>query len=62
LNRLGGRVDGQPALTDALEQELDRQQVGAPHVMGVSLGGRLGLELARRKRRDRWSRLPRPDH
>jgi pimeloyl-ACP methyl ester carboxylesterase len=41
---------GVRALTDALEQELDRQRVDAPHVMGVSLGGRLGLELARRKR------------
>ena len=41
---------GVPALTDALERELDRQQVGVPHVLGVSLGGRLGLELARRKR------------
>ncbi len=41
---------GVPALTDALERELDRQQVGAPHVLGVSLGARLGLELARRER------------
>jgi pimeloyl-ACP methyl ester carboxylesterase len=41
---------GVPALTDAVEQELDRQGVEAPHVLGVSLGGRLGLELARRKR------------
>ena len=39
-----------PALTDAVEQELDRQRVGTPHVLGVSLGGRLGLELARRQR------------
>ncbi|WP_448612572.1 alpha/beta fold hydrolase [Modestobacter sp. URMC 112] len=43
-------VPGVPALTDALERELDRQQVGATHVLGVSLGGRLGLELARRQR------------
>ncbi|HEX2074885.1 MAG TPA: alpha/beta fold hydrolase [Geodermatophilus sp.] len=41
---------GVPALTDAVEQELDRQRVGVPHVLGVSVGGRLGLELARRKR------------
>ena len=41
---------GVPALTDALEKELDRPQVGAAHVLGVSLGGRLGLELARRQR------------
>ena len=41
---------GVEALTDAVEQELDRQAVPAPHVLGVSLGGRLGLELARRKR------------
>jgi pimeloyl-ACP methyl ester carboxylesterase len=41
---------GVPALTDAVQQELDRQQVGVPHVLGVSLGGRLGLELARRRR------------
>jgi pimeloyl-ACP methyl ester carboxylesterase len=38
------------ALTDAVEQELDRQGVTVPHVLGVSLGGRLGLELARRQR------------
>ncbi|MGY1823185.1 alpha/beta fold hydrolase [Geodermatophilus sp. SYSU D00079] len=37
-------------LTDAVEQELDRRGVGLPHVLGVSLGGRLGLELARRQR------------
>src|SRR3954469_23101955 len=38
------------ALTDAVEQELDRRGVTVPHVLGVSLGGRLGLELARRQR------------
>src|SRR3954468_1753574 len=38
------------ALTDAVEQELDRRAVTVPHVLGVSLGGRLGLELARRQR------------
>jgi pimeloyl-ACP methyl ester carboxylesterase len=37
-------------LTDAVERELDRHGVTAPHVLGVSLGGRLGLELARRQR------------
>ena len=39
-----------PALTDAVGQELDRRGVGTPHVLGVSLGGRVGLELARRGR------------
>ena len=39
-----------PALTDAIEGELDRQGMARPHVLGVSLGGRLGLELARRGR------------
>ena len=38
------------ALTDAVERELDRQEVAEPHVLGVSLGGRIGLELARRQR------------
>ncbi|MFD2091173.1 alpha/beta fold hydrolase [Blastococcus deserti] len=38
------------ALTDAVEQELDRRGVAEPHVLGVSLGGRIGLELARRQR------------
>src|SRR3954449_12588586 len=38
------------ALTDVVEQELDRRGVTVPHVLGVSLGGRLGLELARRQR------------
>jgi pimeloyl-ACP methyl ester carboxylesterase len=38
------------ALTDAVERELDRRGVTAPHVLGVSLGGRIGLELARRQR------------
>jgi pimeloyl-ACP methyl ester carboxylesterase len=37
-------------LTDAVERELDRQGVSAPHVLGVSLGGRIALELARRHR------------
>ncbi len=38
------------ALTDAVERELDRAGMAAPHVLGVSLGGRVGLELARRGR------------
>ena len=38
------------ALADAVEQELDRRGVTVPHVLGVSLGGRVGLELARRQR------------
>ncbi len=38
------------ALTDAVEQELDQRGVTVPHVLGVSLGGRVGLELARRQR------------
>ena len=38
------------ALTDAVEQELDRRGVTVAHVLGVSLGGRIGLELARRQR------------
>jgi pimeloyl-ACP methyl ester carboxylesterase len=37
-------------LTDAVERELDRHGVTGAHVLGVSLGGRLGLELARRHR------------
>ena len=38
------------ALTDAVERELDRQGIPMPHVLGVSLGGRIALELARRHR------------
>ena len=38
------------ALTDAVEQEMDRQQVSVAHLLGVSLGGRIALELARRHR------------
>ncbi|MBB3083948.1 alpha/beta fold hydrolase [Geodermatophilus sabuli] len=38
------------ALTDAVEQELDARGVGVPHLLGVSLGGRICLELAQRQR------------
>jgi pimeloyl-ACP methyl ester carboxylesterase len=38
------------ALTDAVERELDRQGISMAHVLGVSLGGRVALELARRHR------------
>lgn len=38
------------ALTDAVERELDRAGLAAAHVLGVSLGGRVALELARRGR------------
>jgi pimeloyl-ACP methyl ester carboxylesterase len=38
------------ALTDAVQQELDGQGIGRPNVLGVSLGGRIALELARRQR------------
>lgn len=38
------------ALTDAVERELDRAAMHRPHVLGISLGGRVGLELARRDR------------
>jgi pimeloyl-ACP methyl ester carboxylesterase len=38
------------ALTDAVQQELDDQGIGMPNVLGVSLGGRIALELARRQR------------
>ena len=38
------------ALTDAVERELDRRGVSVPHLLGVSLGGRIALELARRHR------------
>ena len=46
-------VDGRPtvrALTDALEADLDARGLATVHVLGNSLGGRLGLELARRGR------------
>jgi pimeloyl-ACP methyl ester carboxylesterase len=39
-----------PALTDAVVAALDREGVAAAHVLGISLGGRVGLELARRQR------------
>ena len=38
------------AITDAVERTLDAEQVGRVHVLGNSLGGRLGIELARRGR------------
>ena len=38
------------ALTDAVERELDRHGMPVAHVLGVSLGGRIALELARRHR------------
>jgi pimeloyl-ACP methyl ester carboxylesterase len=37
-------------LTDAVERELDRHGVRVSHVLGISLGGRIALELARRHR------------
>ena len=46
-------VEGRPtvgALADALEADLDARGLGAVHVFGNSLGGRLALELARRGR------------
>jgi pimeloyl-ACP methyl ester carboxylesterase len=45
--------DGTPtvaALTDAVEAELDRADLGRVHVAGNSLGGWIALELARRDR------------
>lgn len=38
------------ALTDAVERTLDAEDVGAVHVFGNSLGGRVAIELARRGR------------
>jgi pimeloyl-ACP methyl ester carboxylesterase len=38
------------ALTDAVERTLDAEHVGRVHVLGNSLGARLGIELARRGR------------
>jgi pimeloyl-ACP methyl ester carboxylesterase len=38
------------ALTDAVEAELDRAELGRVHVAGNSLGGWIALELARRGR------------
>jgi pimeloyl-ACP methyl ester carboxylesterase len=46
-------LDGRPtvaAITDAVEHTLDAADVGAVHVLGNSLGARIGLELARRGR------------
>lgn len=39
-----------PALTDAVERTLDEAGLDRVHVLGNSLGARLGLELARRGR------------
>lgn len=38
------------AITDAVERTLDAEDVGRVHVLGNSLGARVGLELARRGR------------
>ena len=38
------------AITDAVERTLDAADVGTVHVLGNSLGARVGLELARRGR------------
>src|SRR6201996_4816417 len=38
------------ALTDAVEDELDRLGLQQVHIAGNSLGGRIGIELARRGR------------
>jgi pimeloyl-ACP methyl ester carboxylesterase len=38
------------AITDAVERTLDSEDVGRVHVLGNSLGARVGLELARRGR------------
>jgi pimeloyl-ACP methyl ester carboxylesterase len=38
------------AITDAVERTLDAVDVGSVHVLGNSLGARVGLELARRGR------------
>jgi pimeloyl-ACP methyl ester carboxylesterase len=38
------------AITDAVEQTLDAEGLGTVHVLGNSLGARVGLELARRGR------------
>ena len=47
-------ADGTPpsveSLADAIETQLDEQQMPQPHVAGNSLGGWLALELARRGR------------
>lgn len=39
-----------PALTDAVEQELDARGIGTASVAGFSMGGWIALELARRRR------------
>jgi pimeloyl-ACP methyl ester carboxylesterase len=47
---LDGRAPTVGALADAVEAELDRLRLDAPHVAGNSLGGWIALELARRGR------------
>jgi pimeloyl-ACP methyl ester carboxylesterase len=39
-----------PAMADAVERTLDEEGVGRVHVLGNSLGARIALELARRRR------------
>jgi pimeloyl-ACP methyl ester carboxylesterase len=47
---LPDRTPTVPALTDAVEAELDRAELDRVHVAGNSLGGWIALELARRGR------------
>jgi pimeloyl-ACP methyl ester carboxylesterase len=47
---LDGRDPTVGALADAVEAELDRLGLDAPHIAGNSLGGWIALELARRGR------------
>ncbi|MGE5764766.1 MAG: alpha/beta fold hydrolase, partial [Mycobacterium leprae] len=43
-----GSVPTVAALTDVLEADLDAHGLHRVHILGNSLGGRLGIELARR--------------
>lgn len=45
-----GRVPSVPAISDALEAELDALGIDAPHLAGSSMGGWIALELAARGR------------
>jgi pimeloyl-ACP methyl ester carboxylesterase len=45
-----GAVVSVPALTDALEAQLDDAGIDTAHIAGNSLGGWIALELARRHR------------